>query len=160
MYYSILENDLHDLIIVGDQNGITHIRHYTEEKLAQLKAEGVVRREDFFREAKSQLAAYFAGERKTFDLKLNPAGTPYQKAVWSLLTKIPYGTTTTYKDLAVKMGNSKASRAVGMCNGRNPIMIVIPCHRVIGSDGRLTGFAGGLEMKRDLLDLEAKGGKT
>jgi methylated-DNA-[protein]-cysteine S-methyltransferase len=103
-----------------------------------------------------QLAEYFAGERTGFELELRPAGTPFQRSVWDLLLAIPYGGTTTYGALAHELGDPRKVRAVGLANGRNPISIVVPCHRVIGSDGSLTGYGGGLERKRILLELEAE----
>jgi methylated-DNA-[protein]-cysteine S-methyltransferase len=105
--------------------------------------------------AVAQLTAYFAGERRSFDLPLAPAGTTFQLAVWEALRQIPYGTTVSYGELARRLGSPAASRAVGLANGRNPIAIVVPCHRVIGADGSLTGFGGGMAAKRTLLDLEA-----
>jgi methylated-DNA-[protein]-cysteine S-methyltransferase len=113
------------------------------------------RRDEAFTAAKAQLAAWFAGELETFDLPLAPAGTPFQRRVWDALLEIPYGTTTTYGDLARRLGDPKAVRAVGLANGRNPIPIIIPCHRVVGADGSLTGYGGGLERKRWLLHHEA-----
>jgi len=107
-------------------------------------------------EAIRQLRDYFAGRRTGFDLPLAPEGTPFQQAVWRQLQDIPYGGTISYGELARRVGNPKASRAVGAANGANPIPIVIPCHRVIGADGRLTGFGGGLPVKRALLDLETR----
>ena len=107
------------------------------------------------REAGAQLEAYFAGQLRRFDLKLAPKGTPFQQDVWRALQAVAYGATTTYGDIARQIGHPNAVRAVGAANGANPIGIVIPCHRVIGSDGTLTGYAGGLERKRALLDLEA-----
>ena len=104
--------------------------------------------------ASDALAEYFAGERRDFDLPLAPAGTSFQKRVWAELVKIPYGTTCSYGALAAKIGQPNASRAVGLANGKNPIAIVIPCHRVIGSDGSLTGFAAGTDVKRVLLEIE------
>lgn len=102
----------------------------------------------------TQLEEYFKGERQTFDIKLSAQGTVFQKKVWEELQKIPYGKTTTYKDIAQNIGNKNASRAVGMANNKNPIAIIIPCHRVIGSNGNLTGYAGGINIKKYLLDLE------
>ncbi|TDC93926.1 methylated-DNA--[protein]-cysteine S-methyltransferase [Actinomadura sp. 7K507] len=101
-----------------------------------------------------QLSAYFAGELTEFDLPLTLHGTPFQKRVWALLQEIPYGDTATYGQLAVEMGKPSASRAVGLANGRNPVGIIVPCHRVIGSTGDLTGYGGGLDRKRYLLDFE------
>jgi len=105
-------------------------------------------------EVEVQLNEYFAGTRTSFSLELDPVGTDFQKAVWNILSTIPYGETRTYMGIAKQLGNAKAVRAVGAANGRNPISIVVPCHRVIGSSGELTGFAGGLEAKASLLLLE------
>lgn len=104
--------------------------------------------------AEAQLREYFAGARRTFDLPLAPHGTAFQQRVWTALRAIPYGETRTYGELAAAIGSPNASRAVGMANHRNPIPIIIPCHRVIGANGTLTGYAGGLEIKRKLLALE------
>lgn len=105
-------------------------------------------------ETERQLNEYFSGKRKTFNLPMEACGTPFQEEVWEALNQIPYGVTCTYKDIAVKINRPAAVRAVGTAIGRNPISIIIPCHRVIGTDGSLTGFAGGLDRKRLLLDLE------
>jgi methylated-DNA-[protein]-cysteine S-methyltransferase len=119
------------------------------------------RRSDLVREhspplirARVQLEEYFAGARREFDLPLDPRGTEFQRCVWARLARIPYGDTTTYGALASELGDPKASRAVGLANGSNPLPIVIPCHRVIGADGSLTGFGGGLPIKKMLLELE------
>lgn len=109
---------------------------------------------DAFSAVVAQLDAYFAGTRRTFDLALAPAGTPFQQRVWALLRDIPWGQTISYAELARRSGNPAASRAVGAANGRNPLPIVVPCHRVIGSNGALTGYAGGLDAKRTLLAIE------
>ena len=107
-----------------------------------------------FRAARGQLEEFFAGERREFSLALAPAGTAFQLAVWQALRAIPYGTTITYGELARRIGNPRAVRAVGLANGRNPLSVIVPCHRVIGADGTLTGYSGGLERKRILLALE------
>jgi methylated-DNA-[protein]-cysteine S-methyltransferase len=104
--------------------------------------------------AADQLDAYFAGEREEFDLPLAPAGTAFQRTVWAELERIPYGDTISYGELARRVGNPNASRAVGLANGRNPLPIVVPCHRVIGADGTLTGYGGGVERKQWLLEHE------
>ena len=106
--------------------------------------------------AKAELQEYFAGQRKSFDLPLKPEGTPFQQSVWRALCEIPYGETASYGQIAERIGNKKACRAVGMANNRNPIAIIIPCHRVIGAGGKLTGYAGGLDKKEFLLELEAQ----
>ena len=113
-------------------------------------------KEQPFRAATEQLTAYFAGKLKRFEIPLEPAGTPFQQRVWTELQRIPYGKTISYGELANRIGNSKASRAVGLANGSNPISIVIPCHRVIGSNGKLVGYGGGLDTKRRLLDFESR----
>jgi len=110
-----------------------------------------------FATAADQLTAYFAGQLTEFDLPLAPTGTQFQRTVWAALRQIPYGETWSYGQLASKIGNPAAVRAVGLANGRNPIAVVVPCHRVIGADGSLTGYGGGLDRKRFLLDLEASG---
>ena len=108
-----------------------------------------------FPAAREQLAEYFAGARRRFELSLEPAGTEFELAVWGALREIPYGETVSYGELAARIGHPDAARAVGVANARNPIAVIIPCHRVIGADGSLTGYGGGLERKRLLLDLEA-----
>jgi methylated-DNA-[protein]-cysteine S-methyltransferase len=113
------------------------------------------RDDDAFAEARTQLVEYFDGDRATFELSLAPTGTPFQLRVWDALRKIPYAATASYGEVAAAIGSPSASRAVGLANGRNPIAIVIPCHRVIGADGTLVGYGGGLDRKRRLLDLEA-----
>lgn len=107
-----------------------------------------------FKDVRAQLDAYFAGRRKDFTVRLAPEGTPFQLRVWAALRGIPYGETISYAELAKRVGNPKAVRAVGAANGRNPLPIVVPCHRVVGADGSLVGFGGGLDVKRALLDLE------
>lgn len=108
----------------------------------------------FLKEACSQITAYLEGKRTTFDLPLSPVGTEFQKKVWAALLTIPYGKTISYGELASLVGNPKASRAVGMANNRNPIPVIIPCHRVIGANGKLVGYGGGLPIKQKLLTLE------
>jgi len=110
-----------------------------------------------FRQAIAQLGEYFAGERRRFDLPLAPRGTDFQRQVWRALTEIPYGKTVSYGELARRIGKPGAPRAVGLANGANPLPIIVPCHRVIGADGSLTGFGGGLPIKRKLLALEGAG---
>jgi methylated-DNA-[protein]-cysteine S-methyltransferase len=118
---------------------------------------GDARRDDApFAAIRAQLDEYFAGDRTTFDLPVQLAGTPFQHEVWHALQAIPYGTTISYGELARRIGRSAAVRAVGLANGKNPVSIVVPCHRVVGSDGSLTGYGGGLERKRYLLELEQR----
>ncbi len=113
-----------------------------------------VQNKDPFEDVIKQLESYFVGNLKEFSLNINPIGTEFQKQVWHHLLKIPYGTTTYYGELAKKIGNPKASRAIGMANAKNPIPVIVPCHRVIGKNGALTGFVGGLDTKEKLLKLE------
>lgn len=112
---------------------------------------------ELLRKAHSQLVEYFAGKRKNFQLPIHLKGTEFQKQVWAALQTIPYGETRSYGEIASQIGNPKASRAVGGANNKNPIMIIVPCHRVIGADGTMVGFGGGLDMKKELLKLEEIG---
>ncbi len=117
----------------------------------------VIKETQFLKNAYKELEEYLRGERKEFDLPLDPHGTGFQLKVWNALLEIPYGETRSYKQIAERIGNSKASRAVGLANNRNPISIFIPCHRVIGANGKLVGYGGGLDIKEKLLTIEAKG---
>lgn len=136
---------------VLEENGAITALHLGERPLP---AGLVEKRTPLLRETCNQLAAYFAGQLRVFDLPLAPRGTAFERTVWDALCTIPYGETRTYGQLAAQVGSPKACRAVGRANGRNPIWIVQPCHRVIGADGRLTGYAGGLDVKAFLLQLE------
>ena len=109
---------------------------------------------ELIKDTKKQLEEYLIGNRKIFDLPINPKGTKFQSDVWKSLIEIPYGKTVSYKEIAISIGNKKASRAVGMANNKNPILIIIPCHRVVGSNGKLVGYAGGLDIKKKLLSIE------
>lgn len=137
------------LMLVEDQERLTEIRFCPETPNPRPGST-----HPLLQEAIVQLEAYFAGNLRHFDLPLAPAGTPFQQTVWHELQCIPYGHTITYAELARRIGRPTASRAVGAANGRNPIPILIPCHRVIGSNGHLTGYAGGLPIKTHLLALE------
>jgi methylated-DNA-[protein]-cysteine S-methyltransferase len=138
--------------ITGDENGIAQI---------SVSDEGQVSSEipAVLQEAVIQLSEYFQGNRTHFDFKLNPKGTDFQQKVWQALLEIPYGTTCSYMDLSKKLGDVKAIRAVASANGKNPLWIVVPCHRVIGTDGSLTGYAGGLWRKKWLLEHESPPGQ-
>ena len=111
---------------------------------------------DIITRTESQLTEYFQGKRKEFDLKIDPAGTPFQKEVWKWVVQVRFGETASYQDIAMQLGSNKKTRAVGMANGKNPIPIVVPCHRIIGTNGKLTGYAGGLERKKWLLQHEVR----
>lgn len=137
---------------VGEKEGaVTHL--YLNPAGAVLPAEE--RETPLLAEAMRQLAEYFAGERREFELPLAPEGTPFMRRVWAELVKVPYGATATYGEIAERIGNPGGSRAVGLANNRNPIAIIIPCHRIIGSSGKLVGYAGGVELKERLLALES-----
>jgi methylated-DNA-[protein]-cysteine S-methyltransferase len=127
-----------------------------EVAFAERAAPGAPR--ELLAEAAGQLRAYFAGELERFDLPLAPHGTPFQRGVWDAVSAIPYGSTASYSEIAAAVGRPRACRAVGAANGRNPLAIVVPCHRVVGAAGALTGYGGGLERKRALLDLERAAG--
>ncbi len=141
-----MKTPLGPLYLVASEKGLTCV--FWDPRPVEMK------RTQILEKAAQQLGEYFAGQRQTFDLPLDLEGTEFQKLVWKQLLKIPYGQTCSYKDIAVKLNDRNASRAVGTANGRNPISIIIPCHRVISSDGSLGGYSGGLDIKRQLLQLE------
>ena len=153
MYYCYLETPIGDLLLAGDNAGLALIG-FPEGAMRRDPEEDWIFNEKPFAKARAQLSDYFAGKRKTFELDLKPTGTAFQLQVLEELQKIPYGETCSYRDIAERIGRPKAVRAVGAANGRNPIPIVIPCHRVIGASGDLTGFGGGLPTKEALLRLE------
>ena len=153
--YWELPSPVGPLLLSGDEQGLRGIS-FQGGPHAAVPAARWTRDREPFEEAIVQLAEYFAGTRQRFDLPLAPEGSPFHCEVWAMLRRIPYGETITYGELARRLGRSNAARAVGAANGRNPIPIVIPCHRVVGSDGSLTGFGGGLDVKRRLLALEAR----
>lgn len=155
-HYEKLESPIGELLLLGDEDALTAIRFEDEDGAREVGADWR-RGGSALEEAARQLTAYFAGERTEFDLCLAPRGTPFMKRVWKELERIPFGATISYGELARRVGNPNASRAVGAANGKNPIPIVVPCHRVIGADGSLTGFAGGLDIKRRLLRHEGVG---
>jgi len=154
VFFAQIDSPVGPLLLAGDNSGLREIR-FVEGRRPQSPDPDWQPNPKPFAEAISQLHAYFAGERKDFDLPLILEGTDFQLRVWNTLREIPYGTTVSYLQLAEKIGNPKAVRAVGLANGANPIPIIIPCHRVIGSDGSLTGFGGGLPAKKTLLGLES-----
>ncbi len=152
--YRTIPSPIGDLLLVGEGDVLEILGFPTGKGVVEIQADWL---EDpkAFANAVQQLDEYFAGKRKEFHLKLNPSGTTFQLDVLQALRHIPYGRTVTYQDIANDIGNPKAVRAVGAANGRNPIPIIIPCHRVIGANGSLTGFGGGLATKQFLLNLEA-----
>lgn len=153
MYYRYLETPIGDLLLAGDEDGLSLVS-FPEGSMRRDPEPEWIYSEKPFAEAAKQLTDYFAGSLKEFDLPLKPTGTEFQLAVLDELQKIPYGTTTSYGDIAERIGRPRAVRAVGAANGRNPLPIIIPCHRVVGSSGDLTGFGGGLPTKKALLRLE------
>ena len=155
-FFTVMGSPLGEILLVGNDQGLTQVS-FRDGNSPLLPALDWRLDDTFWATAVSQLTAYFAGELQTFDLPLAPKGTPFQQEVWAYLQTIPYGRTITYGAIAQELGNPKSTRAVGAANGRNPISIIIPCHRVIGSDGKLTGYAGGLKVKEALLRLERNG---
>ncbi len=149
--FTTLKSPIGTLLIAEENGGITDIDRFTAAPKGMEQGETPL-----LNEAKRQLNAYFSGALKAFSLPLKPQGTAFMLRVWEELRKIPYGETISYRELARRAGNEKACRAVGQANGKNPVMIAIPCHRVIAADGGLGGYAGGLENKAALLELEKR----
>lgn len=154
-----IESPVGRLILAASDDGLTHLlfaeregRPFRDDRLPPCHGSSAARR--ILAETEKQLREYFAGRRRDFDLPLAPRGTEFQMAVWRGLRDIPYGETESYGDLARRIGRPRAVRAVGAANGANPISIIVPCHRVIGGDGSLTGYGGGLRIKKQLLELE------
>jgi methylated-DNA-[protein]-cysteine S-methyltransferase len=154
MTHTIIDSPIGPLTVVGGERGITGL-YMPDHRPAPDEAAFGERDDASFTDAAQQLGEYWAGERRAFDLDLDPKGSPFQLRVWEALRSIPYGATRTYGWVAAAVGQPTAVRAVGLANSRNPISIVVPCHRVVGSTGALTGYAGGVERKRFLLDHEA-----
>jgi len=153
-YYTYLDTPVGTLLLAGCRDhGLRHVS-FQCGKGAKAPESQWQQSDAPFRDAIRQLKEYFRGTRTSFDLKLSPKGTPFQMKVWRALADIPYGATRSYAQVAKRVGRPQAMRAVGLANGRNPLPIILPCHRVIGSDGRLVGYGGGLPVKRALLELE------
>jgi len=151
--HTTIDSPVGELTVVAEDGALLglyypgHKRRPAEDTFGEYTDEG-------FEDVRAQLGEYFAGTRRTFDLPLAPRGTEFDRSVWQLLTEIPFGETRTYGDLAKRLGDPGLAQAVGAANGRNPISIIVPCHRVVGANGNLTGYAGGLDRKRNLLELE------
>jgi methylated-DNA-[protein]-cysteine S-methyltransferase len=160
LFWWRMESPVGGLRLLAGADGLRAISFERGRKPKPPLPEGATRSESPFREAIRQLDAYFAGDLEEFDLDASPRGTPFQLDVWRRLARIPYGEVVSYGQIARDLGRPDASRAVGAANGSNPIPIVIPCHRVVGSDGSLTGFGGGLDAKRWLLRHEAARGPS
>jgi methylated-DNA-[protein]-cysteine S-methyltransferase len=155
-FYAEMPSPVGRLLLAAGTDGALQVLSFLEGRKAvapdpEWRADHTV-----FKETNRQLRSYFAGELRDFDLAIEPQGTPFQLTVWKALCAVPYGTTISYGELARRVGNANASRAVGLANGSNPIAIIIPCHRVIGSNGKLTGYGGGLPIKQKLLGLEQR----
>ena len=157
MTWSTVDSPIGELTVVAEDGALVGL-YMTGHRPAPDPESFGERVDDALPAATAQLAEYFAGERTAFDLPLAPRGTAFQQAVWAALRDIPYGETRSYGELAAALGRPGASRAVGLANGRNPLSIVVPCHRVVGAGGKLTGYAGGMERKSWLLALELSGG--
>ncbi len=155
-YFDDYPSPLGNMLIIEENNSLTHLNLSDSKILLDgFSKDSITQKETpLICSVKTQLEEYFQGKRKIFDLPLSPFGTPFQQKVWNALCTIPYGETRSYKEIATQIGNPKGCRAVGMANNRNPIMIIIPCHRVIGSNGSLVGYAGGLRTKEWLLAHE------
>jgi len=153
LYWHEIDSPVGRLLLAGDRRSLIHVCFQSGPRPFRPQA-GWIAEAAPFRTAVAQLEEYFAGERRTFDLALAPRGTEFQQRVWQALREIPYGNTISYGELARRIGKPSAPRAVGLANGANPLPIIVPCHRVIGTDGSLTGFGGGLPIKRRLLALE------
>ena len=147
IYYYSYETELGSITFMEEDGALLAIS-------TRRSNEGICQETALIKEAHQQLDEYLKGERKTFRLPLNPKGTDFQKRVWKALCEIPYGETRSYKQISEAIGNPKAVRAVGMANNRNPLLIVVPCHRVIGANGKLVGYAAGIDKKEFLLRLE------
>jgi methylated-DNA-[protein]-cysteine S-methyltransferase len=154
-YSSVFASPIGDLLLTSNGEALTGV-HMEPHKNDVALTNGWRKDDALLAKARGQLRSYFGGEQIEFDLPLSAEGTEFQKRVWAELRRIPYGTTISYGELARRIGQPAAVRAVGRANGQNPIAIIIPCHRVIGADGSLTGFGGGIDRKRALLDLEAQ----
>jgi len=155
-YYDTLESPWGGVLIAASERGLSGVyfdrQKYRPRRGADWRHAPGNRH---LKRARKQLAEYFAGERREFDLELDPAGSPFQKRVWKAISGVPYGETISYGELARRAGLPEGARAAGAATGRNPIGVVVPCHRIVGADGKLTGYAGGLDKKRALLALEA-----
>ena len=151
--YTTVDSPIGELLLVGDGEVLSGLHMQDAPRPMAVRPEWR-RDHGAFPDVRRELSEYFAGERTEFHVPVAMDGTPFQRTVWSALRAIPYGETRSYGELARSIGNPSAVRAVGTANGRNPIAVIVPCHRVIGADGTLTGYGGGLERKRTLLDLE------
>ncbi len=157
LFYKLVGSPIGSLKLVASERGLVALLWENDRpRRVPLGGMGESHDQPVLKQTEAQLGEYFASERITFTVPLDMRGTPFQKLVWEALLAIPYGETRTYSQLASQLGSPRATRAVGAANGRNPVAIIAPCHRVIGSSGKLTGFAGGLAAKAHLLELESR----
>ncbi len=156
-YFTYFDSPVERLLLTSDGTALTGLYMGEHRHGPQISDDWIPQDEALpFAETKRQLTAYFAGEQTEFDLPLAPQGTDFQRQVWQELQRIPFGVTLSYGELARRLGNANASRAVGLANGRNPISIIVPCHRVVGANGKLVGYGGGISRKETLLAHEAR----
>jgi methylated-DNA-[protein]-cysteine S-methyltransferase len=154
MIYTTMDSPIGELLLLGDGDVLHGL--YMQAGLRPIRINPRwVRDDNAFADVRQQLDEYFAGERSSFDIQMHLEGTAFQRTVWHALTEIPYGETISYGELARRIGQPDMARAVGTANGQNPIAVIVPCHRVIGANGKLVGYGGGLDNKRRLLELEA-----
>ena len=155
MYYTRFDTRFCEIILAGDERGLCHLHLNTGEGSRQFEISPAWKKEPaFFTDARDQILEYLNGSRHAFDVVLNPGGTDFQKKVWKQLRKIPYGSLVSYGEVAKDLGLENGARAVGGANGKNPLPLIIPCHRVVGADGSLAGFAHGTAIKKQLIELE------
>jgi methylated-DNA-[protein]-cysteine S-methyltransferase len=154
LLYDTIDSPIGTLLLVGDGHAVHRVDMQQGRRPTRIDPSWQ-HEPEALADVTAQLGEYFAGARRTFELKLSMAGNPFERRVWDELVEIPYGETASYGEIARRVGAVTAARAVGLANGRNPIAVIVPCHRVIGADGSLTGYGGGLERKRFLLDLES-----
>jgi methylated-DNA-[protein]-cysteine S-methyltransferase len=154
MKYTTMDSPLGELLLLGDGETLHGLHIHAGRHPIRIQA-GWIRDDEAFADVRGQLEEYFAGTRDSFDVKMHMDGTAFQRTVWHELTQIPYGETISYGELARRIGRPDRARAVGTANGQNPIAVIVPCHRVIGANGKLVGYGGGLDNKRRLLELES-----
>ncbi|MFT5748995.1 MAG: methylated-DNA-[protein]-cysteine S-methyltransferase [Ancylomarina sp.] len=153
LYYDILPSPIGDLLIIAQEYALREIVFQAKEQVHTINSEWI-HGSELIEQTKNELKAYFIGDLRQFTVQVNPQGTPFQKQIWKAVMAIPHGQVCSYQDVANKINNTSACRAVGRANSQNPIPIIIPCHRVIGKSGKLTGYAGGLDRKQTLLGIE------
>ena len=155
MFFSRFDSPLCEIVVAGNGEGLSNLHLDTGEGSRVFEVDPLwIRDDNFFKDVRTQIDEFFAGKRRNFEVKLNPHGTDFQHMVWDELVKVPFGELRSYKDIAVALGRDKASRAIGMANSKNPIPLIVPCHRIVGANGALTGFAHGLDIKEKLINFE------